>query len=1501
MRQGGASVLGCDWCRCSMFASMAFVHALLAVIYLVGVISSITENAPDEQMCEPPILAALYADVTPLRSLLQRHGFALGMEPEVPPTVNELLDSVIVASRARLTTLDHPRPSTGFGVSPRCASWESIGEVVDDAVRQLHRFSERDAWGRVQNVLARGFVLGDGPGSSDRALRQKHDNAAADFFRRVSWTQLGKLLSLVKSSSCDTGGDVRHPIPSTPFHCLLHDCLTDGAIALFLLLPNDCVWQLSGQPLDSVLLAQKRQASQRSLQAGERVSSSLSTASTPSGDSQWRTLILPRHGAPVKLVTNPHMHVCRASIFHCASFGRVAGLPHTHILRQLTRTPPSRAPERQATSLGLDIRSARELVAAAQVLQNHSSTSLACMSADAAASAADAVPSNNARRLLRHVFVDALHLRDVEALNGARSSAMESAVGDTNLPKHLKECVPLFRELLGRFQRTDLARLLRQHCPLPAPAAHPASVSLLAAPLSLQVPAPAVMGFVRAALHAIVPPALLGDGRMHRALLTLVWRWVRAGSKDSIALGDIQTFLAGSRGRLEALDPDGGSAACATAAPYSTWRSPATRSTVFPGSGLRAGQERILCWAVWILLCMVSPLLVSHFYITTSEATGSDTVYFRKPVWARLTRQAVQDLVTRLQLQPLDAAARARCRAEWELNSYAFVASVRLYPKRAGMRPIMNLSRTLTEEATAGRARSGGPAAAPTQSVVRAGSWSAHSAATSTSCPPSRAFSGATSLSRRLSSGSSNTGASKAQWADRPLNTVLRPLLSVLQHEQRGQRRLMGSAISGLQGVHAALRRWARLAESGPAALAAAAASVTTAAGSGALAASGEPAPPPACSAVPPPAAPPARLYVVSCDVQHAFDVMRQRVLLTISDRLLPPCVSHYSLARYAHIDVSPASRRDVAEGRGGATHDKPSPALSPLELRVRWLTTVEREGDGSVGAPFSERVMALAARHRGAVFVDSVERSRVPRERLSKLLHNHLVRQAVLLPDRRVYSQHSGIPQGSVLSAMLCNLYLGHMERHALLPAIAHQLPQRARAAHSPYPPALGPVLGDEVPSGQQHGCLADQTTKPEGLGAQGGSGEPPTLSPARSSLLAAAARSPLIMRGMDDFICITGQRDFAVAFLRAFSGGFGEYACYASAHKTAHNIDGEVSLAVGKNGVEVVSSSSSSSAVAAPSVGGSPPSFSDARCHVPWFGLSVDSLGRIAVDLSRICGDGVLGRGLVLRSTPPNLQYLRRQFFLALRPKCHALLLDCRLSTLPAIIVNLYQLALLACARVLLLLHHHLTWVGRGNAGSGSSPVGSLGELWEQCAQICTSLVMSACRQACNGCALHGSAASNLLAVATAGGAVTTEPKPLLQPATRPTELRVLLGAHDWVDLQQVRSSWLAVTSSVPLASDSGELDMGHVEDSACEVGCTCVQCPLQTSEVRAVFGHALSAVLAFAHPAVRDGSRGLAAHLARTASGRNVRAEVAAACVDAARISAPVVRALDQRSRR
>jgi len=84
--------------------------------------------------------------------------------------------------------------------------------------------------------------------------------------------------------------------------------------------------------------------------------------------------------------------------------------------------------------------------------------------------------------------------------------------------------------------------------------------------------------------------------------------------------------------------------------------------------------------------------------VTTSEATGLATLYFRKPVWLALTRATVAALESRLALARVASPeARAALRRGWAgaVDGYPFVAAVALRPKTSGLRPIMNLSRCL--------------------------------------------------------------------------------------------------------------------------------------------------------------------------------------------------------------------------------------------------------------------------------------------------------------------------------------------------------------------------------------------------------------------------------------------------------------------------------------------------------------------------------------------------------------------------------------------------------------------------------------------------------------------------------------------------------------------------------------------------------------------------------------------------------------------------------------
>ncbi|TMW66307.1 hypothetical protein Poli38472_004072 [Pythium oligandrum] len=72
------------------------------------------------------------------------------------------------------------------------------------------------------------------------------------------------------------------------------------------------------------------------------------------------------------------------------------------------------------------------------------------------------------------------------------------------------------------------------------------------------------------------------------------------------------------------------------------------------------------------------------------------------------------------------------------------------------------------------------------------------------------------------------------------------------------------------------------------------------------------------------------------------------------------------------------------------------------------------------------------SARDYRAVFVDGVLYDYITKAKILSLLKEHLLGNLVQVNDN-VYRQQQGIPQGSVLSTTLCNLYYAHFERRVL------------------------------------------------------------------------------------------------------------------------------------------------------------------------------------------------------------------------------------------------------------------------------------------------------------------------------------------------------------------------------------------------------------------------------------------------------------------------------------
>ncbi|KAJ3084335.1 hypothetical protein HDU99_001757 [Rhizoclosmatium hyalinum] len=80
----------------------------------------------------------------------------------------------------------------------------------------------------------------------------------------------------------------------------------------------------------------------------------------------------------------------------------------------------------------------------------------------------------------------------------------------------------------------------------------------------------------------------------------------------------------------------------------------------------------------------------------------------------------------------------------------------------------------------------------------------------------------------------------------------------------------------------------------------------------------------------------------------------------------------------------------------------------------------------------FATLAKQLAGNMRNAIFTDNVVYSLEDREELLVLLEEHICNNLIKM-GKRFYQQVLGIPQGSVLSSLLCSFFLSHMEKHKL------------------------------------------------------------------------------------------------------------------------------------------------------------------------------------------------------------------------------------------------------------------------------------------------------------------------------------------------------------------------------------------------------------------------------------------------------------------------------------
>jgi len=151
-------------------------------------------------------------------------------------------------------------------------------------------------------------------------------------------------------------------------------------------------------------------------------------------------------------------------------------------------------------------------------------------------------------------------------------------------------------------------------------------------------------------------------------------------------------------------------------------------------------------------------------------------------------------------------------------------------------------------------------------------------------------------------------------------------------------------------------------------------------------------------------------LYFVKVDVQSCFDTIPPHKVLPLLKALLKDNL--YALSTSAQVRTPRILQRSK-----GPSYLKPCVKFSTLGHPAKRIIRVDEQAQE-----------ALAAAHGGTVYVAKTGVQTKTVTEMVKLLTEHLENNVVKL-GRKFYRQKKGIPQGSVVSSLLCNVFYGRLE----------------------------------------------------------------------------------------------------------------------------------------------------------------------------------------------------------------------------------------------------------------------------------------------------------------------------------------------------------------------------------------------------------------------------------------------------------------------------------------
>lgn len=157
-----------------------------------------------------------------------------------------------------------------------------------------------------------------------------------------------------------------------------------------------------------------------------------------------------------------------------------------------------------------------------------------------------------------------------------------------------------------------------------------------------------------------------------------------------------------------------------------------------------------------------------------------------------------------------------------------------------------------------------------------------------------------------------------------------------------------------------------------------------------------------------------APLYFAKIDVKACFDSIPQKRVVRLAETLLS--TDEYSISKFAR-----------ARLLGGHKQETPGFGAKPA---WRFIT---KAAAGGTGADFRHQVATDSKEGRsGTIYVDGVVQRREDRRAILAVLREHIECNMIRI-GKRLYRQKQGIPQGSIVSSLLCSLLYADMEREVL------------------------------------------------------------------------------------------------------------------------------------------------------------------------------------------------------------------------------------------------------------------------------------------------------------------------------------------------------------------------------------------------------------------------------------------------------------------------------------